>query len=184
MRKLIIFIALIFICAASSAQESKFLARNKGVSFGIGYNNSGSFRLLKDDYITGVNGMSIYMFCWGAYLDVAFNTEGDQSGNMGIDIYDGYKTSAFHVGYAIPLCKWFRVIPVIGYSKWAEGYYDGSDYGVNGYGIVNRFYPRKHLNAVDYGVVLQFMIGKWVDIVVNVEAYNIGIGAGIIMPLK
>jgi hypothetical protein len=174
MRKYLLIIAL-FLCASASAQEVKdnlFLSRNKGVVGAFGYNGCG-WRFDR------VDGMTVMLNIYGVHLDYSFNGEGNNEGNTGIDIYYGYRTHAFHVGYSIPICDWFKVTPVIGYNNWQEGYYDGLDYTVDGNGIHNKFTATSYVRGFDFGLVLSAEIAKILVLYVNVERYNIGVGAGI-----
>jgi hypothetical protein len=133
--------------------------------------------------VKGVSGANIAINVYGIYFDASFNVEGNHSGNTGIDKYYGYKTSSWHLGYSFPVCEWFKIIPVVGQSKYAEGFYDGLDYNVTNNGISNKFYVSgDSYTEFDYGVVFNFKICKFLNIYAAIERYNFGIGAGLSIP--
>ena len=163
---------LLLLFTPLSAQEVKFLDRNKMCIAAFGYNGNGWRH-------ETVDGFSAMMNILGVHIDFGFNGEGNNEGNTGIGKYYGYKTSTWHIGYSIPACEWLKITPVVGSSKWAKGYYDGLDYTADGNGIHNKFYPSEQYKKFDYGVVISAEIAKFVVLYVNVERYNIGAGLGI-----
>lgn len=178
MKKFLVTLFCIFAISSVSAQRNIF-QHNHTFDINLGYNSSGGFIPIVNDKVSGVSSMQLSLSCHGVYLDGAFNIQGDHTSNVGVDQYAGYQTYACHVGYSFPVCKWAKIIPVIGVSSWAEGYYDGSDWSVINNGIVNRFHKNYGYTAFDYGVVLNFTIAKFLNVYLNVEAHNIGGGVGV-----
>lgn len=152
-----------------------FVERNKAFSFNIGYNYSYGV----EGRYKGVSGMSFALSLYGVYLDFSGNVEGNHAGNMGVDKYSGYKTQALHIGYTFPISDWMRIIPVIGYSTSAIGYYDGSDFTVDENGVSNKFHASDKSVFFDYGVVVNVTIVKWLSLYANIERRNIGMGVGV-----
>ena len=182
MKKLLLLFALSIIPASSFAQ-SLLVERNKTFDINIGYVSCGAVAGTNRNDIYGISGIQCSLSGWGVYVDIATNTEGSHSGNMGIDKYDGYYALSWHVGYALPLCNWFKVIPHIGMQTWLKGYYDGSDWYVNEGTIVNEFKDaRGDYRKFDYGATLQFTAFKHLNIYVNVTSYNVGAGIGFSVP--
>ena len=183
MKRNLIILFYIFTISPALAQRNIF-EYNNTIDINLGYNNSGALRTLVDKNICGVSGMQLSLCVYGVYLDAAFNVQGNSSSNMGIGKYKGYQTWACHIGYSFPVCKWAKIIPVVGMTSWAEGYYDGSDYYVTDDGVANRFKGNGYsYKAFDYGIVFNFTISEWVNLYVNIEAHNIGGGVGLSIPL-
>lgn len=161
---------------------SSFLDRNKAICLNIGYNNSSSLWGKKPSYVHGVNGISVGISAYGVYVSLAMNTEGAHHSNMGVDLYDGYNTAAYHIGYTLPISDWLSITPVIGYSYWQSGYYDGSDYTVDRYGVHNKFIAEFSHSAFDYGAIVNFTLWKYVNVFFNITSNNIGGGLGARIP--
>jgi hypothetical protein len=175
MKKLLLIIATLLTIGVTEAQEVKnnaFLVRNKGCVAAFGYNGSGwSF--------DNVDGVTALLNIYGVHFDFSFNAEGNNEGNTGIDIYQGYRTRSFHIGYSIPICNWLKITPVVGYNNWGKGYYDGLDYTVGQSGIQNKFTATSRIKGFDFGAVVSAEIAKTVVLYINIERYNIGAGVGI-----
>lgn len=172
MKKIISIIVILLSITSVSAQKSSIIEYNKTPWAAFGYNCSGYSH-------KGVNGMCGMMNILGVHVDYAFNAEGNNEGNSGIDRYYGYETYAWHLGYSIPVTEYFKVTPVIGMSKWGEGYYDGLDYTIDENGIHNQFNATYEYRRFDYGVVLSAEIKKTIVLYVNLERENIGVGIGV-----
>lgn len=167
--------AMLMICSLSPlyAQVNNIVEYNKVVWCAIGYNVAGYTH-------EGKGGFSAVVNCCGVHIDYGENIEGSQEANMGVGIYDGYKTSAFHIGYSLPVTECFKVTPVFGVSNWAKGYYDGLDYIIDDDAYIhNKFYPTYEYSRFDYGLILSYEIERAAVVYLNIERDNIGIGVGI-----
>ena len=179
MKKILLFLIMSLISTYSFGQ-STFLERNKTIDVNLGYSSLGATAALHRDNIHGVNGMHCSLSGWGAYFDFSVNTEGAYERELGLEKYNGYYVNSWHVGYALPVCDWFKIIPTIGIHTWLKGYYDGSDWFVDDYGIVNRFKDaRGDYRRFDCGASFQFTLFKYLNLYVNVTSYNIGGGIGL-----
>jgi len=186
MKKIIIILTFILCNILYSNAQTNVFQYNKCVDVNFGYNAcNGPMSVVNPD-IKSVSGANLAISVYGIYFDASFNVEGNHSGNTGIDKYYGYKTSSWHLGYSFPVCKWFKIIPVLGQSKYAEGFYDGLDYHITNNGsISNKFNVSGDIyNKFDYGVVFNFNICKYLNIYTAIERYNFGIGVGISMPFN
>lgn len=163
---------------ARGGKYSPFLDRNKAVSLNIGYNNSCFLGKKKHPNMHGVSGMSVGISIYGVYINLAANIEGSHHSNMGVDKYQGYNTLAYHIGYTLPINDWLSVTPIIGKSDWQSGYYDGSDYTVDQYGVHNKFHAEDRYSTFDYGAIINVTIFKYVNVFFNITYANIGGGIG------
>lgn len=165
-----------------SVKYASFLDRNKAISLNIGYNNSYIIGRRKQPNMHGVSGISVGISVYGIYINLAANIEGSHHSNMGVDKYPGYNTLAYHIGYTLPINDWISVTPIIGKSSWQSGYYDGSDYTVDEYGVHNKFYAEDSYNAFDYGAIINVTLFKYVNVFFNITRANIGGGIGMRLP--
>lgn len=165
-----------------SVKYSPFLDRNRAISLNIGYNNSCIIGRRKQPNMHGVSGISVGISVYGIYINLATNTEGSHQSNMGVDKYRGYNTEAYHIGYTLPITDWLSVTPIIGKSSWQSGYYDGSDYTVDEYGVHNKFYAEDSYSAFDYGAIINVTMFKYVNVFFNITHANIGGGIGMRLP--
>ncbi|MBO5821282.1 MAG: hypothetical protein J6R02_06775 [Alistipes sp.] len=181
-----ILIVIITVLIASSAMgQTTFLDRNKTFDINVGYIGHGTNMTKYRDGVHNVNAVSGSLCIYGVYLDVASNSKGDHSRNLGIDQYEGYRTRSWHIGYALPVCDFIKIIPYIGASRWAEGYWDGSDWYVNEDGINNKFITTgTEYHLFDPGIVVQGTIARYINIFLNVSRCNIGAGIGISLPFE
>lgn len=179
-----ILICLVAICVSCSVYGQRLIDYNKTVDFNFGYNSSSGLLPAVNSNVYPVAAMQMSLSVYGIYFDASFNVEGNHSGNTGLGQYYGNKTSSWHLGYSLPVCKWLKIIPVVGMSKWAEGYYDGSDWHLSHSGISNKFVQVGYsYNAVDFGVVFNFTVCKFINIYTNFELHNVGVGIGFSYPL-
>lgn len=136
----------------------------------------------------GVGGSVAMLSIHGFYLDYGTNTEGDYSNYIGVGLYDGYYTRSWHVGYSIPITKNFKITPIIGEIRWEEGYWDGSNWWITKYGIVNNWVATNEYRALDYGVsfLYDLDISPFISIALylNVQHHNIGAGFAMSFPYR
>lgn len=165
-----------------SVKYYSFLDRNKAVSVNCGY----SYIFGKKEYpeMRGLSGANVGISIYGVYINIVGNLEGNYDSTMGVDKYNGYRTVAYHIGYTLPIAEWFSVTPIIGYSCWERGYYDGSDYYVDDYGVHNRFHAEMSYKAFDYGAIINFTALKYINIYFNITTTNIGGGIGFRLPFS
>lgn len=182
MRKTLLIIALIFLALCPFANAQNIFEYNKSFEFGLGYSRSGTFAAMRDPKVTALNSAHVYLLFYGFYIDAGGCKNKDHTRNLGIEKYDGYKNGYLHVGYAIPVCRWAKIIPNIGYFYWAKGYWDGLDYTVDSNGIVNEFYAEHTYKKFDIGVTLSATFAKYFNAYVNVTLNNISVGLGAAIP--
>lgn len=105
----------------------------------------------------GAGGINLSI--WGIYADVFFSPAA-HTDDTGVDTWEDDQGIATHIGYQIPIRRWLRLIPVVGYCKVSEGETDGSDYYINDSGVHNAFTANWSEGGVDFGglMVLHFGI--------------------------
>lgn len=147
---------------------------NRCTYLGVGYNSC-------DD----VGGVNFLLSCYGIYIDYSANSEGNYSSYTGIDVYDGYNTSSWHIGYSIPITSSFKITPLIGSVDWMSGYWDGGDWWVTNDGIQNNFVPTATYKEIDFGINISYSFTNYTNwgffIYANLSKYNIGGGIGFVI---
>lgn len=160
----------------SSLEESSsdntlfnFAEGNNRITFGCGISS-----------VNNISSSMIVINLRGFYWDYHSNIEGNHHSNMGIEKYNGYNISSWHIGYTIPITSRIAVTPLVGKIDWEEGYYDGSNWGVTENGIVNEWVCTDGFTAFDFGVNARYdvLVEAWLglSIFAKVTKYSYGFG--------
>ena len=113
---------------------------------------------------------------YGFYFDVGVCPSSHES-DVRVDKWDDNKALMFHAGYQLPLTKWLRVIPIIGYSHYASGTTDGSNYHVTSNGIHNEFTADESFSKFDYGTAAVFNMNH-INLQATITRYSWYLGVG------
>ena len=162
MRKIAILLTLLLSATALSAQRDLYMMpRYSTEELGTEYNIYSDFLSLKNNNritigaavsaINGVRSSAVTFNVFGAHFDYHSNTEGNHVRNLGVDNYDGYNAISWHIGYSIPITPHFSITPLVGKVNYQEGYYNGSNWGVDDNGIVNEWVSVSELADIDFG---------------------------------
>ena len=127
----------------SQTNKRKFALGGMGGAIGLGSKT------------LGAGGFSLTI-C-GFYADIIFKGASHED-DTGVDTWEDEKGIATHLGYQIPIRRWLRLIPLVGYCKVSEGETDGSDYYLDDSGVHNKFVANWSDGGVDFGgmMVLHF----------------------------
>lgn len=174
MKRILCLCAVLMLPIIGNANPFKY---NKTVEFNIGYTVSNWISSIAQDELL-MSGYGIGISVYGIYADIGFTQHGDYYINHMLDKHSSYRTIDWHIGYAIPFCSWFKIIPVIGQSHLYYG---------------RIFEPYKEIDRVnaqitnnsklDYGAILQFTLCHILNLQLEIERYNLGASIGIRIPL-
>ena len=124
MKRLIVLIALISTTVSASAQQMFDFESNTGrLETGLNFGQAGSFT----PYARLALGANVTFY--GAHID--FLKAEPQHKYTNVDEISDQKWEdsvayCINVGYQIPILKWLRIMPLVGYAQTNEGITDGS----------------------------------------------------------
>lgn len=94
-----------------------------------------------------------------------FSRSAPHSNSLQVGYWNETAVSGWHIGYNIPIYRYFYVTPLIGECQYLEGVVDGYDYwfSANEYGATchNRFNVTKRYGGFDYGAKATFMVAMY-----------------------
>ena len=166
MKKFIIFLFMtITMCVNANAQNKIdwewFKGRNL-LTFTIGGELWGSYKNVQYEP-SYVWGMSIS--CLGIYYDWGCSTpQGINSLDLGR--WTGTSADYKHIGYTIPISRYFTITPLYGTITTRKGIVDGDDWYVSNVdGVTNRFKVEETHTCSDYGVILNgiLVLPRWIE---------------------
>ena len=148
MKKVIFTMLFTLIAMVVNAQDYTFSQRQKYISFGIQYAMVDQNSNKIDSHNAFVINMSIY----GVYADLGLMSP-KHNRSVEIDKWrNEHSVESFHFGFQLPITQWLRITPIMGYYNHESGYTDGHDWGVDKYGVYNKFHTEKQSNGPDCGV--------------------------------
>ena len=142
MKKILLLITVLYSTSCFSQYQSQvkssstFEYANKSFDMGI----IGGVIGVQDDYSYGALGFNMTLY--GIYADFMGWPKAHED-DVRVDKWHDKSSIAYHVGYQIPLMKYLRIIPIVGYAKVEEGTTNGWDWTVGYGGIVNKFTAEK-----------------------------------------
>lgn len=151
MKKYISIIIFIILCLSVRAQSNKAF----DMAFQVGCVNMDGH----SEHVAIGGSLSIY----GVYADILYKSPEHRRTieypNNKSGIWHG-ETRAItaHIGYQIPLCKYVKVTPLVGYAKTEYGYTDWWSWGVDNNGVYNNFISQYMKDDIDYGGQAVFYI--------------------------
>ena len=149
---LILFIAVFALCSSSSYSQNMF-EYNKTIEFGIHFGAVDQHNGAHMGFQTLMANVAIY----GVYLDVG-GWAPAHGRDVNVGKWDDEKCFAFHGGYQIPIARWLKITPMIGYYNHQYGHTNGWDWTVDNHGIKNKFNASWKSVGFDYGGQIQFNI--------------------------
>lgn len=172
MKKTILLIALLLGTLQAHAQLFPIADVNNN-HYEIGF-QGGVIGLGKELTLAG---FGINATIWGAYIDFLLNGAqhasskevGEWRDNQGI---------AIHVGYQIPITRYVRIIPLVGYGEINEGITNGYKYSVDKNGIHNSYKADWRHGGFDAGGSVCVNIG-FVSFYVTGTIWSVSGGVGI-----
>ena len=172
MKYLLSILFFLFLGIEADAKEfsDNFKAENHHWNLGLHFGGIGQTEDL---------GMSVFALSttiYGFYFDVGVCPSSHES-DVRVDKWDDNEALMFHSVYQLPLTKWLRVIPIIGYSHCASGTTDGSNYHVTSNGIHNEFTADESFSKFDYGTAAVFNINH-INLQATITRYSWYLGVG------
>ena len=110
-----------------------------------------------------LGGGGVSMTICGVYLDF-IGSPTKHGGSTEVKKWKDTRGVTFHAGYQVPIARWLRIIPEIGYYSVTEGTTDGSNYSVDKNGIHNKYTVKWKDSGLDYGGVLVLHLFHCFDI--------------------
>ena len=110
-------------------------------------------------------GLQIFMFSMsvkGFYLDFGGWPQ-DHAGDVRVDTWDADKAILFHLGYTVPINKFIRLTPLVGYASNESGVTNGHNWSATSSGIHNQFEVEWSKKGFDPGCQLT----------INIKHFNI-----------
>ncbi len=129
------------------------------------------------------------LMAWGVYLDITTAPPQHRYDNRVSDTkWNDDKVVLINAGYQVPVLKWLRIMPLIGYMQTNEGVTDASSLRVEGdESSVTLYHPyrvtpgsRNHYFNFGGGISIQPL--KWFSINMMYTRYSIHGGIGISIP--
>lgn len=144
MRQLLFFFLIALSLNAKAQYSETFSFCNKSYSIGF---LGGAVTFPSDNYVMLGFNTTIY----GVYFDFGGfpRLNGEATSNTGV--HDDKYSLSTHIGYQIPITKWLRIIPMIGYSMKSEGYSDTGHGSLHPGGMTTDYYETGSSNGFDYG---------------------------------
>jgi hypothetical protein len=127
---------------------------NKSVEIGI---HGGAVDFKGNSEFGSYGAILFHVAIFGVYADIG-GLGAMNSSNVKLNKWMDHKSSAWHIGYQIPITKWLTITPIYGSYKHEYGVTDGSDYTVGYSGIRNSFRSLKENSDKDYGTQISFKI--------------------------
>ncbi len=148
-----------------------FKETNTKINFGFHFGGIGC----SDDL--GLQQILMSTTIYGVYADFG-GWPSSHGSDVRVDTWDDDKALTFHVGYQVPITKWLRVIPMVGYAYDATGTTDGYNWHTDSNGIHNKFNVDDQIKDFDYGGAVVFNM-KHFNIQVTATRYSWYAGIGI-----
>ena len=190
MKKLIIIAVLLSLAAALKAQSIigagieyekqlfEFSLNTKRFEVGINVGQAGSF----SDYARF--GMGANILIGGVYLDfIEAEPQHRYTSRVTDTKWNDNASFCINAGYQIPILKWLRIMPLVGYGQTNDGITDGSSIEISssdeGLSWYHRYKvtPGSRTHYFNYGGGLSIQPSRWFS--VNLVATRCGIYAGI-----
>jgi hypothetical protein len=123
-------------------------------TFTFGGDIGGSFKNVENEppYVWG---MSVSLF--GLYYDKgSASPEGIHSTKIGY--WDSTCGEYWHLGYTIPISKFFNITPIYGVITTQKAHVNGHDWFVGNSGVINKYTTSNTQQYTDYGAVLNCIL--------------------------
>ena len=173
MKKIIFTLVIVFTfigtLSAQNSYKDTFKYTNTKFNVGVHFGAIGC----SDDL--GLQEFLVSTTIYGVYADFG-GWPSSHGSDVRVDTWDDDKAYTGHIGYQVPITKWLRVIPMVGYAYDATGTTDGHHWSYDN-GIHNKFNVDDEISGVDYGAAIVFNINH-VNIQATATRYNWYVGIG------
>lgn len=154
MKKIIFVLVMLFVCTISQAQNKWEWFETKNI-----YTATWSFGISSyyDVAYPKKGGYDISFSIMGVYLSLGdADADGRHSTNVGT--WGATSCGHFHIGYTIPISKYFSITPMVGRVNSKSGVVNGNDWYVGNHGITNKYTANDRKYYTDYGTLLNINI--------------------------
>ena len=173
---------LLAICSIVAANAQYFdLSLNQG-RYEVGINLSQVATNTKYSRLT----LGGSMMAWGVYLDITTALPQHRYDNTVSDTkWNDDKAVLINAGYQVPLLKWFRIMPLVGYMQTNEGITDASKLNAEADDTsITLYHPYKvtpgtRTHYFNFGGGISVQPLKWFSINLIYTRYSIQGGIGI-----
>ena len=138
-------------------------------------------------------GLGAYVMYNGFYLDfIKADPQHRYYSHVTEEQWNDDSAFGIHAGYQIPVLKWLRLMPIVGYVQTNEGITDGTSLNISAGDETTTWYhdynvtPGSRLHYFNYGGGLSIQPCKWFSINLMASRYAIygGIGVDIVTVAK
>ena len=181
MKKIILALAILASAIFANAQTRLFdFESNEGrIEAGFNIGQVGSFTKYADI------GFGINVLFYGVYLDVMRQEPAHKYNDTISDTkWDDHSVFSINLGYQIPILKWLRVMPLLGYTQTNEGVTDGSSLHIDSSGDNSVIWyhrydvtPGSRIHYFTYGGGLSIQPCRWFS--VNLVGTSRGLYGGV-----
>ncbi len=114
-------------------------------------------------------GLGVSLSCYGVYLDFLLSGPQHQNDNhVNNTLWQDDEAWSINIGYQIPILKWLRIAPIIGYAQENYGVTDASTVNIsvneNSGSIYHDYYPMERFHHFNYGGGLFVQLGRYVEL--------------------
>lgn len=165
MKRLLIIAALVAVAFSANAQVFDFSNNNNRYEFGLTLGQAGSFTQYADF------GMGLSAMVWGGYIDfIKSDAQHKYDNHVSDTTWNDTEAFSINLGYQIPILRWLRVMPLVGYSQTNEGITDGSTVNISSSENSGTMYhdydvtPGSRKHYFSYGAGLSVQPLRWFSI--------------------
>ena len=139
-----------------------------GFNFGkIGYNFEGNH--IDENIMDWGYGASFSLV--GFYLDFMYQHPEHAFDKISQDVHEDNTALAINFGYKIPVLRWLRITPIVGYSNETYGETDCAHMETGNNSIFNKYTALARVNHFNYGVGLSLKPFGWLELGVVATAH-------------
>lgn len=121
MKRVLLTVVLAAISLGASAQVFDFSLNSPRFELGLNLGQAEPFSSYKDF------GMGVSLLAWGVYADMFIaNAQHKYDHHVSDTQWNDTEAVSVNLGYQVPVVKWLRIMPLVGYSQTNDGITDGS----------------------------------------------------------
>ena len=114
-------------------------------------------------------GIGASLSFYGVYIDFLLSGPEHKTDNhVNNTLWQDDEAWSLNVGYQIPILRWLRIAPIVGYAQENYGITDASTVNIavneNSGSIYHDYYPQERFHHFNYGAGLFVQIGRYVEL--------------------
>lgn len=163
--KLLAALTIFLVLSMTSAKAQWFDFANNEERLTIGFNIGAAG--YGTDYQDVGFGTSLSFY--GVYIDFLLSGPDHKYDNhVNNTLWQDDVAWSINVGYQIPILRWLRIAPIIGYSQENYGVTDASTVNIevseNSGSMYHDYYPMERFHSFNYGGALYVQLGRYVEL--------------------